>query len=541
MAKSLTKTKLETKKVSPINPIRYRKTRKIKLLKSLSSELSNGVKKIKIKVVGIGGGGGNMVSELAVRVKKAAFLAANTDLQALQQVSRKVERFSFGQSFTQGLGTGMSPEIAETAGQNEKERIKKILQGQDLIIFIASLGGGTGSGAAPIFAKVSQSLGNLSYGIFTLPFKFEGEKKMEIAKKALEILRPKLNAITILPNERIFQVIDKTTPLKEAFSAINKSLAQSLEGLIETIYQAGLINIDFADLRTILTESRGRLAYLNTLSLSGKEGAAQEMVEKALASPLYPYGIKGARGVLFNIIGEKEISLEEVSQISKTISEKTHPEAKIIFGISPVGKSQNIIKTTIFATGCPITSFQNFGWPAGKTSPKDRALNVLSARSSGQAKKSRRRKNKRSKEKPTEKKAGVEVQLLEKTTVEVRPQQRPQQRKVKSKKPEKKLLVQPEAKTLENPPVDKSPTSERKIIVNPIRKDKASDLTLSKNKDVDQYSSPFRGMGFSSGVKIRKNALELKKELEAEEREMLEKEKFWEMPAFLRKNKLTNN
>ena len=147
---------------------------------------------------------------------------------------------------------------------------------------------------------------------------------MEIAKRALEILRPKLNTITVLPNERIFQIIDKNTPLKEAFSAINKNLAESLEGLIETIYQPGLINIDFADLKTVL-EGQGRVAYLNTFSLPRKEGTVKEAVEKAIISPLYPYGIKGSKGVLFNIVGEKGITLEEVNQISKTISEKANP------------------------------------------------------------------------------------------------------------------------------------------------------------------------------------------------------------------------
>lgn len=432
--------------------------------KAAVAEKVSPIKKTKIKVVGIGGGGGNIVSELAQRVKKATFLVANTDLQALKEVSRKVERFPFGQGFTHGLGTGMNPELAEIASQNEKERIKKIFQGQNLIIFVACLGGGTGSGATPVFAKISQSLGILSYGIFTLPFKFEGEKKMEIAKRALEILRPRLNAITILPNERIFQVIDKTTPLKEALSVINKTLSQSLEGLIETIYQPGLINIDFADLRTIL-EGRGRLAYLNTLSLSRKEGTAKEVVEKALGSPLYPYGIKGARGVLFNIVGQKELSLEEVSQISKTISEKVNPEAKIIFGISPARES-NIIKTTIFATGIAI--------------PKELV--------SEQTKKSRERKIKRPVSLPVKKK--------EKPKKSVAVEVRPQLQKKRSKKPEKKLLVEPKTEMEK----EKPPTAESKM-----------------------------------EIKVRKNALQIKKEIEEEEREMLEKEKFWEAPAFLRK------
>jgi len=477
-----------------------KKLKKIaKQKKELQAKVESGVERIsplkrtKIRVVGIGGGGGNIVSELARRVRKATFLAANTDLQALKGVSRKVERFSFGQGSTRGLGTGMNPELGEIAGQNEKERIKKILQGQDLIIFIACLGGGTGSGAAPIFAKISQSLGSLSYGIFTLPFKFEGERKLGIAKKALEILRPKLNAITVLPNERIFQIIDKTTPLKEAFSAINKSLAQSLESLIETIYQPGLINIDFADLRTVLGGSRGRLAYLNTLSLPRKEGTAKEAVERAIISPLYPYGIKGAKGVLFNIVGEKKLSLEEVSQISKTISEKANPEAKIVFGIQPFSQKrgagyQNIIKTTIFATGCAAKIFSD---EVKKTSRPKRRKKIRKIEVKVKPLR-----------KPLKKKKSI-------SKAKVRVRRRPKVKRVKIKKPEKKLPPSPKVKTSKKSKLlkkqakkEKPPTSEGRV-----------------------------------EIKVRKNALQLKKEVEEEEKEMLEKEKFWEMPAFLRTKK----
>jgi len=241
------------------------------------------IKKTKIRVIGIGGGAGNIVSEIASRIKGASFVVANTDLQALRSASRKAQRFQFGKELTQGLGTGMSVELGEMAAQNEKEKIKKILEDQDLLIIVACLGGGTASGAAPIFAKISKNLGNLTLGIFTLPFKFEGEKKMEIARASLEKIKPKLNALSVIPNERIFQIIDKKTPLKQALSAINKSLAESLEGLIETIYQPGLINIDFADLKTIL-EGQGRLAYLNTVKVQKKGDSVQEVIKKVLSN-----------------------------------------------------------------------------------------------------------------------------------------------------------------------------------------------------------------------------------------------------------------
>ena len=335
-------SKVETEKIHPVKSSRGGISSKTKLF--------NGVKKIKIRVIGIGGGGGNIVSEIAQRIKNVSFFAANTDLKALNNLSRNVEKFQFGQNLTQGLGTGMNPEIGETAAKSERERIKKILRGQDFVILIASLGGGVGSGASSIFAKISQNLGNITYGIFTIPFSFEGEKKMEIAKDALRKLRRELNAFTILPNERIFQIIEREIPLKKALSTINKSLADSLQNLIEIISMPGLINIDFADLRTIF-EGRGSLAYLSAIEI--EKDKEKEVIEKALNSPLYPYNIEGAKGVLFNILGPKDLSLAQVSQISKMIFERVDKEAKIIFGISRLKKISGT-NVTLLATGCNL-------------------------------------------------------------------------------------------------------------------------------------------------------------------------------------------
>ncbi len=403
------------------------------------------VKRTKIRVIGIGGGGSSIVSEIASRVTQASFVVANTDRQALKAASRKTIRFQFGQGLTRGLGTGMNADLGREAAQNEKEKIQKLLEGQDLCILVVSLGGGVGSGAAPVFAKISKSLGNLTYGIFTLPFKFEGEKKMEIAKNALESIKPSLNALSIIPNERIFQIIDKSTPLKQALSAINRNLTESLAGLIETIYEPGLINIDFADLKTIF-EGRGRLAYLNTVVVPRSEKSSQEAIEKALNSPLYPYTIRGAKGVLFNITGEKEISLNEVNQISKSISELVNKEAKIIFGISQDKKYQDKIKTTVLATGCGIKIF------------------------SEKSQKKKRRKK-------------------------------------------KKILPPP-------------PEPEKKIKTKPKKKKKE----METSKKLPEVVT-------SSEERVRKNGLQIKKEAEEEEKEMLAKEKFWESPAFLRRKK----
>ncbi len=468
-----------------------------------------GIKKTKIRVIGIGGGGGSIVSELASKMKKASFVVANTDLQALKTTGRKVGRFHFGQSFTHGLGTGMNADLGKEAAQNEKDKIKKLLEGQDLCILVVSLGGGTGSGAAPVFAKIAKALGNLTYGIFTLPFKFEGEKKMEIAGDSLKKIKNYLNAITIIPNERVFRIIDKETPLKEALSIINKILSESLGGLIETIYEPGLINIDFADFRTIL-QGQGRLAYLNTVEVRRKEGSTEDLTAKVLNSPLYPYSIRGAKGVLFNIVGEKGLSLSEVNQISKTISELANPEAKIIFGISQSQKYSDTIKTTLLATGCGLRLFSSKAKKKaakkeketiGKTSSKKEKTDLLPKAGGRQKEKEKAVKLKRKKIK------------------------KPKKSKPRSKQASSGTRA---AEKGEEEDLSSSPTAKRvKIEVT-----KASGERLSPESGAEEQQFPASNV--SEGM-VRKNALQIKKEAEEAEREMLEREKFWETPAFLRK------
>lgn len=385
------------------------------------------LKKIKIKVIGIGGGAGNIVSEIASHLKKASFLVANTDSQALKKSTKGVGLFQFGQNITFGLGTGMKPELGETAAKEDRERIKKILKGVDLCIFVATLGGGTGSGAAPIFAEVSKNLGNLNYGIFTLPFGFEGKKRMEIAKNSLGKLKQNLNAFSLIENERIFQIIDRKTPLKFALSQINKILAEALGGLIEIIYQPGLINIDFADIRTIF-RGGGKLAYLNAIEAGG-ENRTKEAIGKVLNSPLYSYGIQGARGVLFDIAGDKNLALVEVGEISRSIFELGERGAKIIFGVSENKGHKGKIRVILLATGCKSKFF------------------------------------------------------LEDVSPKISP--RKAKRKVKR-----------------------------------IETNKESPKTDSKVENISPQT--------------RKNALQLKKEAEEAEKELIEKEKFWETPAFFR-------
>jgi cell division protein FtsZ len=442
------------------------------------------VKKTKIRVVGVGGGGSSIISEIASRIKKASFVAANTDVKALKEVKRDVVKFHFGEDLTHGLGTGMNPDLGEMAALADKDEIKKIFEGQDLCIIVACLGGGTGSGAGPIFAKIAKSTGCLTYGIFTMPFNFEGEKKAQIAKAAMEKLKSKLHAFSVIPNERIFQIIQKETPLMQALSTINDKLASSIEGLIEIIYEPGLINIDFADLRTVL-EGQGKLAYLNTVEISRKEGVIQEATEKLLNSPLYPYGIKGAKGVLYNIAGEKGLSLSEVSQISKAISDVVNKEAKIIFGIAQNQKYSNSIKIELLATGCGTKIFSE-NRPQEITKQKQIRIHK--------------------KEKAPEKKEAVQE---------------------KEKKTEKLAFKNKKKKGSPNKK-NKKQAKKPKAVGKKIRKIKVRVLA---KKEVPEKSED------KTEPRVRKNALQIKKESDQEEAEMLALEKFWETPAFLRKKK----
>ena len=322
--------------------------------KSSSPEREGGLNgenapRVKMRFIGIGGGGGNIVNEIAQRVPRVDFIVANTDAQALRKMGSRVRHLAFGQEFTRGLGCGMDADLGEKVARAEKEKIQKALEGQDVCILVASLGGGTGSGAAPVFAQVASETKCLTLGIFTMPFAFEGERRQAIAKAALEKLKPLVNAYVVIPNENIFSIIDPKASLPQAFSSINSYLADSLEGLIETIYLPGLINVDFADLRALL-EGRGRLAYLNSVKTSGSAKAG-EAAQRVLANSLLGYGIEGTERMLFNISSDRNIKMQEVVEISSAIS-SFNPKAKIVFGISHQPKLKEKIRVSLFTVGC---------------------------------------------------------------------------------------------------------------------------------------------------------------------------------------------
>jgi cell division protein FtsZ len=308
------------------------------------------IKKIKIRVIGIGGGGANIVSELSRKIKKGiSFFVADTDVKTLRAVPRNVEKIILGKEIVGGFGTGMDPELAWKVAKKEKEKIKNLFLNQDLIILISCLGGGVGSGASSIFSQASKDFEILTLGIFTFPFDFEGEKKMEIAKNSLRRIRKKLNSVCLIPNERIFRIVNKKTPLKKALSALNEKLTENLKNLLEIIEKPGLINVDFADLKTIF-EGKGNLAFLNTIEAELQDNLDQT-VKKISSSPLYPYGIGGAKRVLLNISGHNSLTLNQVNTISKSISDLVSKDAKIIFGLS---QREPKIKILLLAVGCKI-------------------------------------------------------------------------------------------------------------------------------------------------------------------------------------------
>ncbi|OGZ79430.1 MAG: hypothetical protein A2528_01460 [Candidatus Staskawiczbacteria bacterium RIFOXYD2_FULL_37_9] len=303
--------------------------------------------KAKIKVIGIGGGGGSIVSEIGRSLEKATFVVADTDIRALKKKSG-VKYFWFGEEQTHGLGTGVNVDLAKLAAEKAKEKISSFFKDQDIIIFIASLGGGLGSGATQVFAQACKEFGGITFGIFTMPFKFEGKNKYRIAQNALKPLRQMLNVSLVIPNEKIFKVIDANTAITDAFSLVNKSLIESLESLIDLIYNPGIINIDFADLKAILS-GRGSTAFLNTVEEYGKD-RAEKICERILINPLLQNSNFEAEKILFNIAGSENLSMFEVEKVSSHIASK-NPKAKIIFGISKNPKLKNRIKTTVLITG----------------------------------------------------------------------------------------------------------------------------------------------------------------------------------------------
>lgn len=303
----------------------------------------------KIKVIGVGGSGCNAVNTMiAARLAGVEFIAANTDLQALGTAKAQV-KLQLGARLTKGLGAGSNPEIGREAALEDQDKIRDVMTGADMIFITAGMGGGTGTGAAPIIAEVARDLGVLTVAVVTKPFTFEGFKRMQRAEEGLKELKKHVDTLIVIPNQRLLNVVDKATPLIEAFKVTDDVLRQAVQGISDLITVPGLVNVDFADVQTVMSHM-GRAVM--GMGISRGTNRAVEAAQKAISSPLLEDGsIEGARGVLLNISGGPSLSLHEVTEASSIIQSAADPEANIIFGSVISDKLANDVIVTVIATG----------------------------------------------------------------------------------------------------------------------------------------------------------------------------------------------
>lgn len=301
-----------------------------------------------IKVVGVGGGGSNAVNRMIMAgLKGVEFIAINTDAQALSR-SQAPQKIQIGAKLTKGLGAGANPEIGKKAAEESREELVKALKGADMVFVTAGMGGGTGTGAAPIVAEVAKEVGALTVGVVTKPFTFEGKKRMTQAEQGIANLKSKVDTLITIPNDRLLQVIDKHTSIVEAFRIADDVLRQGVQGISDLIAVPGLINLDFADVKTIMQETGTALMGIGVAS---GENRAAEAARMAISSPLLETSIEGARGVLLNITGGSNLSLFEVNEAAEIIASAADPEANIIFGAVIDEEMEDEVRVTVIATG----------------------------------------------------------------------------------------------------------------------------------------------------------------------------------------------
>jgi cell division protein FtsZ len=301
-----------------------------------------------IKVVGVGGGGNNAVNRMIqFGLKGVEFISINTDKQALF-TSEANQKIQIGEKLTKGLGAGANPEIGQRAAEESRDEILQTLKGADMVFVTAGMGGGTGTGAAPIIAEIAKELGVLTVGVVTKPFLFEGKQRMINAEKGIQELKERVDTLVTIPNDRLLQIVEKRTSMLEAFVIADDVLRQGVQGISDLIAVPGLVNLDFADVRTIMKE-RG-LAHMGIGKGSG-ENRATEAAKQAIQSPLLETTIEGARGVLLNITGSENLSLYEVNEAAELVAQAADPDANIIFGAVINDEFQDEIHITVIATG----------------------------------------------------------------------------------------------------------------------------------------------------------------------------------------------
>ncbi len=302
----------------------------------------------RIKVIGVGGGGGNALNRMIKsNIKGIEFIAVNTDAQALYH-NEAAAKINIGKATTRGLGAGSYPEKGKQAAEESSEEIKQAIDGSDMLFITCGLGGGTGTGAAPVIAEIARDLGILTVAVVTKPFGFEGHRRKTQAEEGLENLKNKVDTLIVIPNDKILSLIDKKTPLSEAFTVVDDVLRQGVQGISDLITVHGMINVDFADVRAIM-ENAG--SALMGIGYGTGENRAVEAAKAAIDSPLLELDINGAKGILFNITGGTDLSMFEVDEAARIITEAADPEANIIFGAVVNDSYTGEIKITVVATG----------------------------------------------------------------------------------------------------------------------------------------------------------------------------------------------
>ncbi len=303
----------------------------------------------RIKVIGVGGSGGNAISRMIEsKIKGVEFVAINTDAQALHH-SKASEKVHIGKNLTKGLGAGMNPEIGRQAAEENRDEIQEVLKGADMVFVTCGLGGGTGTGAAPIVAETAKELGALTVAVVTKPFAFEGAQRRAIAEEGLENLKDRVDSLITIPNDKLLTIIDRKVTLINAFKIVDDVLRQGVQGISDLITKPGIVNVDFADVRAILEDSGSALMGIG---IASGENRASEAARAAISSPLLELSIDGAKGVLFNISGANDVTMLEINEAANIITESIDPNAKVIFGAvldDEIRKGD--VHITVIATG----------------------------------------------------------------------------------------------------------------------------------------------------------------------------------------------
>lgn len=302
----------------------------------------------KIKVVGVGGSGGAAINRMvSAKIRGVEFLAINTDAQALHH-SRAPIKLHIGTATTRGLGAGMDPELGRKSAEENRDEVKEALKGADMVFLTCGLGGGTGTGAAPLIAELAREAGALTIAVVTKPFSFEGVQRREVAERGFDELVDKVDSIIAIQNDRLLQLIDKKTPLLDAFAIVDEVLRQGVQGISELVTVPGLINVDFADVKAIMANTGSALMGIG---IGAGENRAVDAAKAAVDSPLLEVGIDGAKGVLFTVTGGPDLTMYEVNEAARIVTASADPNAKIIFGAVIDDMMKDQVKVTVIATG----------------------------------------------------------------------------------------------------------------------------------------------------------------------------------------------